>query len=504
MGPMEWLSKFSSTQQDWEAVVKKELKTEDLARFLSRPLAEGGTRATLATQGQHWFDPSFRRAALSLTWTREADVKWSELPKLVATGVWDFILDPFLLGWDDARLKQELTHAGEALQNCEARLWVCHDSLPLPQKAFRVIGANEVVARGGHSAHELGLLLTHLIEWAQSHSGESVAVGVTLDSEFFKSIAKKRALKAITEAAFREMGCVELLSRITWMARGNWREFTALDCSNNILRNATSVAAGYIAGAGVVESLPFDLIADLPLLERDRAQRLALTTQLVLQNESALGEVSDPASGGHTLEELTRTLGEEAWKIMQRLMALSATERETHLGVEIDKRWEDVQKRFATRRLVQTGVNDFPEASELVKLQARWMKNDHVRLARGFEELRLSLTKKPIVSIAVVGDYAALQARFNFTKNYFELLGLQVIDSGPGLNLEQATAWLKTQIAPVTAWVSTDEDHARLTTVGERCYVAGKTPVQGCLNLFAGQDVLATLEALVLWWKGRA
>jgi len=501
---MEWLSTFGSSQQDWEAVVKKELKTEDLARFLSRPLAEGGGRSTLATQGAPWFDPSFRRAALSLTWTRDADVKWSELPKHVATGVWDFILDPFLLGWDDARLKQELTLAGEALQDCDARLWVCHDSLPLPLKAYRVIGANEVVARGGHGAHELGLLLTHLIEWAQGHTGESIAVGVTLDSEFFKSIAKKRALKAITEAAFREMGCAELLSRITWMARGSWREFTALDCSNNILRNATTVAAGYVAGAGVVESLPFDLIADLPLLERDRAQRLTLTTQLVLQNESMLGEVADPASGGHTLEELTRTLGEDAWKIMQRLMALPAGERETHLGVEIDQRWDEVQKRFASRRSVQTGVNDFPEATEHVKIQPRWMKSDHVRLARGFEELRLGLATKPTVAIAVVGDYAALQARFNFTKNYFELLGLQVLDSGTGHTLDEAHVWLKTQKSLVTAWVTGDDVHAHLTAVGERCYVAGKTPVPGCLNLFAGQDVLATLEALVLWWKGRA
>ncbi len=498
------MSKASSSQQDWETVVKKELKTEDLARFLSRPLAEGGARATLATQGQPWFDPSFRRAALSLTWTREDDVKWSELSKHVAVGVWDFILDPFLLGWDDARLKQELTHAGEALQTCEARLWVCHDSLPLPQKAFRVVGAHEVVARGGHAAHELGLLLTHLIEWAQGHTGESVGVAVTLDSEFFKSIAKKRALKAITEAAFREMGCVDLLSRITWMARANWREFTALDYSNNILRNATSVAAGYMAGAGVVESLPFDLIADLPALERDRAQRLGLTTQLVLQNESFLGEVSDPAAGGHTIEELTRTLGEQSWKIMQRLMALPAAEREAHLGVEIDQHWEETQKRFRHRRLVQTGVNDFPEATEQVTIHPRWMKDDHVRLARQFEELRSGLTTKPQVSIAVVGDYAALQARFNFTKNYFELLGLQVQDCGPGLNVEQAHAWLKDQKAPVTVWVSSDEDHGKLTSIAERCYVAGKTPVMNCHNLFAGQDVLATLEALVLWWKGRA
>lgn len=500
----EWLSKTQASQQDWEALVKKELKTEELTRFLSRPLAEGGQRATLATQSTPWFDPSFRRAALSMTWTREADVDWRRLPEWVATGVWDFILDPFLLGWDDARLMKELTHAGEALQMCEARLWVCHESALLPQKAFRVMGAHEVVARGGHAAHELGLLLCHLIDWAQAQKGESIAVAVTLDSELFKSIAKKRALKAITEAAFREMGCADLLSRVTWMARANWREFTALDYSNNILRNATTVAAGYMAGAGVVESLPFDLIADLPASERERAQRLGVTTQLVLQNESFLGEVSDPAAGGFSIEQLTHTLGEEAWKVMQRLMALPASERETHLGAEMDQRWEETLKRFRHRKIVQTGVNDFPEATEHVKIHSRWLRADHVRLAREFEELRLILATKPTVAIAVVGDYAALQARFNFTKNYFELLGLVVTDSGPLASVDEAKVWFTSQKAPITAWVSSDEDHARLSAVGERCYVAGKTAVTNCHNLFAGQDVLTTLEALVLWWKERA
>ena len=308
----------------------------------------------------------------------------------------------------------------------------------------------------------------------------------------------------MAEAAFREMECVEQLSRVTWLARVGWRDFTAYDSANNILRNANALAAGYISGAGVVESLPYDLIAELPLEEHQRAQRLTLTTQLVLQQESMLGEVADPASGGFLLEHLTRTLGEQGWAVMQKLQALPPAERAWALGGECDRHWEGLQKKFRTRRLVQTGVNDFPDAHEALHIRRRWLKDDHVRLGRSFEELRQALKRPvPSVAIAVVGDYAALQARLNFTRNYFELLGLSVCDSGVGMSVSDARAWLEGQSAAITAWVAKDEDHVHCLPVGERCYLAGKSAQEACHNIHAGQDVLAALEALVLWWGGR-
>ena len=501
----QWLLDSASTQDDWVALVKKELKTDDIKRLLERPLPEGGHLPMLAQNQQSWFDASFKRAALSYTWTRESEVDWKRLPDFVGQGVWDFILDPMLLGWDDKKLQSELSLAAPILKSTPARLWVCSDKVLLPSGAFQVISASDVVAQGGHAVHEMALLLTRLIDWGKTNPTQSIAVAVTLDREFFKSIAKKRAMKALVEAAFKEMECVDLLSRITWMARSSWRDFTGYDSGNNMLRNATAVAAAYIVGAGVVESLPSDLLIEASTADRAVAARLATTTQLVLQNESQLGEVADPASGGFAVEHLTRTLGEETWKLMQQLISLSGEERWTQLAPAVTAHWQEQQKKFTTRRLVQTGVNDFPNALEEIKFTPRFLRDDHVRLGRGFEELRQSLPKqKPTVAVAVVGDYAALQARLNFTKNYFELLGLHVVESGKGLAVAEAHEWLQREAAPVTAWVSKDEDHAQLKSVGSRCYVAGKTPVEGCLNIFAGQDVLQVLKELSTWWRAQA
>jgi len=492
---MEWTTYPQGNPELWQALVKKELKIEDLTRFLDRQ--------PLYTQAQAWFDPHFKQAALSHTWTGPVD--FALIPELLGQGVADFILDPFLLDWSDAVLQRELTHAAPVLlAHPAARLWVCHPSAELPKGAFRVLTAHEVVARGAGDEHELGYLLNHLIDWARSDSRESIAVAITLGREFFHAIAKKRALKAITEAALRELGRVDLMTRITWLARPCWREFTAFDPANNILRNATSVAAGLIAGAGVIESLPYDLLVELPRAEAQRAQRLALTTQLVLQAESQLGEVSDPASGSFALESLTRALGEKSWSIMQEREAAPLSERETLHALQVEGAWSEVVKRYRTRRLVQTGVNDFANPLEVAQLKPRWLKRDHVRLARDFEELRLSLAQtKPKVALAVVGDYAQLQARLNFARNYFELLGLEVTDSAQGLELAAAKAWLTASKAPIHVWVAADDVHPSLVASGERCYLAGKTKIEQCHNIFVGQDTLAILEELVLWWKGR-
>lgn len=475
----------------WEAALKKELKTEQIERFLKRALPEGGEQQLLSQRGATWAAPAGRPAALSYTFTGPEDLAKSieELGKL---GVWDFIVDPFLLSWDEQTMHAKLA----ALHIEHARLWV----LGPTSVGTTVIHACEVQAQGGHAVHEMAQLLVRLIEWAQT-SGAPVGVAVTCDRELFKSIAKLRAMKAITQHMLGVLNKTELFERITWIGRSSWRDFTSFDAASNILRNATALCAAFIARADVVESLPYDLLIDADASVRERAQRLMLTSQLVLQQEANLGEVADAASGSFALEELTRTLGEQAWAWMQKLTSGAPSGA---FEQSISEHWEKTRKQFDTRRLVQTGVNDFPEAHERVKLKARFQKQDHVRLGQGFEALRLSAPSLK-VAVAVVGDYANLNARLSFTKNFFELLGLDVVESGKGLNSAAAEEWLKETGASVWALVAADADHEQLAMAAPssvRVYLAGKTTKAGMVNIFAGMDVRAALNDLSSWGRG--
>lgn len=484
----------------WEEALKKELKTDQIERFLRRPLLEGFESELLSLQSKSWASPAADAPALSHTWVDEEKNLAQKVPGLMALGVWDFIVDRELLGLSEVEMQKELAQLTQA----EARFWVVGNwRQALPANQVPMLCAGQVWGQGGHAVHEMAWLLNEIIAWAQSSQSGQLAVGLYADREFFKSIAKFRAMKAITLAALRELKQENRFTQIVWCARSSWREFTAYDAASNILRNATALSAGFISNAQVVESLPYDLLIESSSIVSERAARLALTSQLVLQQESGLGEVADAASGSHALENLTRALGEKAWELMQELQG--ASDPMELLSPLLKAQWEKTQALFHKRKLVQTGVNDFPEATEVVQLKKRFQKDDHHRLAEDFEKLRLraqALKVKPTIAVAVIGDYAGLNARLSFTKNFFELLGLSVIESGKGLIEAEAVSWLEKTGARARAIVAADADHPNLKFMcpaGGRLYLAGKTPNDRMINVFAGMDVYSALHDLLEW-----
>lgn len=486
--------KLKELETKWQGLVAQELKTDKPS--LSKSIGLGLSAPILSFQAQATHCRQFATAPLSFTLTRTEDFSWERFQELYQQGVYDFILDPFVLGWSPRDCHSFVADHHQAAQRFQGRIWGLGD---LSGLGPHVLHAQGLTRWGAHGVHELGLLIHHFIQWAQSEDKASgVALAVEMETDFFKSIAKKRALSLMLESVLETLGRKDLHSSVKIIARAPWRSFTAFDCHSNILRNATALSAAYLSGCDVVESLPFDLLIKLDEAQRIQAQRLGLTSQLVLQNESHLSEINDPAYGSFTIETLTELYLKEAWAFMQELQAQELSEPAARELAQ--KNWQDLTVQFNKRRLVQSGVNDFALPQAQVDLHPRWLKADHVRLGRSFEELRVNLKHKIAVRVAVVGTYASLQARANFTKNYFELLGLRV-DEQVFSTTAEAREWLSE--ASVGAWVTSDQLHAECFAVSQRTYIAGKTPISGCLNLFTGQDVFSELKALSQWIEAR-
>jgi methylmalonyl-CoA mutase len=70
------------------------------------------------------------------------------------------------------------------------------------------------------------------------------------------------------------------------------RVLTERDPWVNVLRNTVACFAGAVAGADVITSFPFDAAIGLP---EAFSRRLARNTQVILQEESRLHSVADPA-----------------------------------------------------------------------------------------------------------------------------------------------------------------------------------------------------------------
>src|SRR6185436_9118364 len=103
---------------------------------------------------------------------------------------------------------------------------------------------------------------------------------------------------------------------ITLAGETSWRMMAARDPHTNILRATAAVFAAALGGADRITVLPFSLAQGLP---DEFARRIARNTQTVLQEESQLWRVSDPAAGSGYVEHLTASLCDKAWALFQEI-----------------------------------------------------------------------------------------------------------------------------------------------------------------------------------------
>src|SRR5262249_9212401 len=99
-------------------------------------------------------------------------------------------------------------------------------------------------------------------------------------------------------------------------SRTSRRVLTSVDPWVNLLRNTVCCFAGAVAGADAITTAPMDAaIGPSDVFSR----HLARNTQIILQEESHLNRVIDPAGGSWFLETLTDQLAERAWALLRQV-----------------------------------------------------------------------------------------------------------------------------------------------------------------------------------------
>lgn len=205
---------------------------------------------------------------------------------------------------------------------------------------------------GASEAQELAFLLATGVAYlraldklADDHLKRAVALVLSADQDMFISLAKFRAARLLWSRVLSASGLAS--DAISLQGETSWRMMTAEDPHTNILRSTAGVFAAALGGADQVTVLPFSLAQGMP---DEFARRIARNTQTILQEESELWRVSDPASGSGYVEHLTQALCQEAWALFQdiekqggiaaaiasgRIAALIAEKRQARLaGIE--------------------------------------------------------------------------------------------------------------------------------------------------------------------------
>jgi len=415
-------------------------------------------------------------------------------------------------------------------------------ALGAPHLTALVADGHPYHAAGASEAQELAIVLATLTTYLRALEAEGVApeqalpkiaISLAVDGDQILGLAKLRAARRLIWQVADACGAGGAVAQMTFGAETSLRMMAKHDPWVNMLRTTIACATAAMAGAHVVTVLPFTWALGKP---DDFARRMARNTHLVLQEESGLGRVLDPAGGSFAIETLTADLAARAWTLFQEIEAaggMAAALTSGRIQDDIAKVAETRAKQIATGRMEMTGVSAFPRLGDDGVKAVPWpdarapasgaerIKPLAVRrLSEPFETLRAAAeghaerTGAPAkVFVACLGDLASHGARATWITNFLAAGGIAAARSEPIASADDCAAAFKASGAAIACICGADAAYANLGAAAagalksagaQRVYLAGRAKdIEPELRaagvdafIFAGGDAIATLGEL--------
>jgi methylmalonyl-CoA mutase len=406
-----------------------------------------------------------------------------------------------------------------------------------PTARTLLVGATIAHEAGASEAQELAVLASTLVAYLRAFDAAGVApalalpqiaVRLAVDTDIFLSTAKLRAARTLIARIADACGASDAARNVRLTARTSARMMTRRDPWTNMLRTTAATSAAAFGGVDALLVLPFTHA----LGASDAfARRMARNTQIVAQEESHLGRVLDPAGGSWYVEQITAELAAKAWTLFQDIEAqggIAAALASGMLQDQIAATAESRAKTIATGKFEITGVSAFPllgpdgvtvtprAAAQPVPGAASVRPLVPIRLSVPFEALRDAADNaavKPVVFLAALGEIADHTARSTWVRNILASGGIACQPTDGYASPDAAVAAFKASGANVAVIASSDAAYATnaeltaaaLKSAGATHVVLAGRPGDREIAykaagvdrfLFAGQDVLGTLQAL--------
>ncbi len=402
-----------------------------------------------------------------------------------------------------------------------------------PQVTAVLVDARPYHGGGGSEAQELACLCATVVAYlrAMEDAGLSpqdglaqVEFALACDADMFANIAKLRAARALIARIADVSGAGDALPGVRLHAMTSFRMFSRLDPHVNILRTTIASAAAALGGATSLTTLPFTFAIGQP---DAFARRIARNIQIILQEESSLGAVLDPAGGSWFVEDHTHDLAAKAWKLFQDIEAQGGMAQALAKGTIQAMISETAEKRasgMALGKEEMTGVNSFPNLGEAkVDTEPHPLPDDLEdpaitveliplrRPAEPFEVLRAASDawleahkerpKAALITLGKTGDHAE---RATYAESFFAAGGIETVAAENGDAYDMS-------VSPIACICTSDDvlksDGAKTAKAikkagAERIYMAGRpgdlrkelkaSGVDGFIH--QGCDMIGTLE----------
>lgn len=440
-------------------------------------------------------------------------------------------------------------HSPEPIAQAVSQAVMLANELKQQFPASRTILIDARVAHeaGGSEAQELAVMAASLVGYLRAFeaAGTTVAdalaqmtLALSADADLFLTLAKLRAARRILARIAEASGAPDAARSVHIAVTSSARMMTRRDPWTNMLRTTAATLGAAFGGADAVTVLPYTWALGVP---DAFAARIARNTQIVAQEESSLGRVTDPAGGSWYVEKLTDDLAAKAWQAFQSIEALGGILTALSSGtLQRDIAATATQRRqaIATGKQPLTGTSAFPLLGDDGVTTAPWPAAPAIaglglssplaphRLAEPFEELRDAADhfaaragKPPQLFLASLGTIADHTARTTWVKNQLAVAGIATHASDGYASPEEAAAALRESGLTTACICSSDAlyaEHAAKTARAlieagaDRVLLAGRpgemeAELRGAgvtRFLYAGQNAIHVLTELQHEMKG--
>ena len=225
---------------------------------------------------------------------------------------------------------------------------------------------------GSTAVQEIAFTLANGIAYVQA----AVDAGLAVDdfaprlsffwnahNNLFEEVAKFRAARRMWARIMTErFGARNEKSKLLrFHTQTGGSTLTAQQPESNIVRTAVQALAAALGGTQSLHTNGFDEALGLPT---ERAAKISLRTQLILQHESGITDTADPLAGSYFVESLTDEVEDRAWEYLEKIDGMGGAVAAIEAGYMQD---EIEQAAYAYARSIDSGekvivgVNRFSE-----------------------------------------------------------------------------------------------------------------------------------------------
>ncbi len=360
----------------------------------------------------------------------------------------------------------------------------------LPQ--MRVIGVNghHFTNAGASIVQEMAFTLSMGSEYLTRITDMDLLIGqvaprlkfnLAVGSNYFMEMAKLRAYRLLWAKIVNAYGLFDAMNgRMHIHATNASWNLSLYDPYVNMLRTTTGSMSALLGGTDSFTVLPFNAVFEQPTAF---SERIARNQQLVIKEESYFNKINDPAGGSYYIENLTKSLVDEAWKLFLQLDESGGFVANLKNGTIQEMVNETVNKRklnIATRKEVILGTNQYPNGDEFMNKdldESLFLPDDQTqpgaeiqslqtfRGAQAFELMRYKTDvysrthQRPKAWMFTFGNLNMRKARAGFATGFFACAGFETIDNLGFESIEQGIAACRDAKPEIVVICSSDEEY---------------------------------------------